>query len=283
MARQWAGARPHRLWRSYCDLLHTRLCQRWLPPTPVERALKTDLFDEAGAGAGLCPVLATRARTVVGIDVSSLTLRRARERHAIQAVGADVRRLPFADESFDLVLSNSTLDHFASLDDVAAALAELRRVLRTGGHLVLTLDNLANPAVALRNALPLALLTRLRLVPYYMGATCGPRRLALLAQQAGLVPLEVGTLMHCPRLPAVLLSQALDRFGSERLNAVFLGSLMWWESLARWPSRYRTGYFLTLKAIRGQPPAPAASESGQRIDVLDAGESAEVRSPRRAQ
>lgn len=256
VARHWAVARPQRLWRSYCDRINTRLCERWLPEMPVARALKTDLFDEASS-AGLCPLLATRARTVVGIDLSSLTLQRARMAQPTRVVGADVRRLPFADQVFDLVLSNSTLDHFASLDDVAMALAELRRVLKPGGHLVLTLDNLANPAVAVRNALPFRLLNRWRLVPYYVGATCGPRRLGLLVRQAGLEPVELGTLMHCPRLPAVLLAQALERFGSERLNALFLRILTWWESLEVLPTRYWTGYFLALKAVRPERPAPS--------------------------
>jgi SAM-dependent methyltransferase len=256
VAHHWAVARPQRLWRSYCDRINARLCEPWLPETPVARALKTDLFDEASTGAGLCPLLATRARTVVGIDVSWLTLQRARV-GPTQAVGADVRRLPFSDQSFDLVVSNSTLDHFASLDDVAMALAELRRVLKPGGHLVLTLDNLANPVVAVRNALPLRLLTRLHLVPYYVGATCGPRHLAIMVRQAGLEPLELGTMMHCPRLPAVLAAQALDRFGSERLKALFLRILTWWESLGGLPTRYWTGYFLALKAVRPAQLAPS--------------------------
>jgi SAM-dependent methyltransferase len=256
VARHWAEKRPQRLWRAYCDRVNAGLCERWLPPTPVARALKTDLFDEASAGAGLCRLLAARARTVIGIDVSSLILQRARVGQPAHVVGADVRRLPFADQSFDLVLSNSTLDHFASLDDVATALAELCRVLKIGGHLVLTLDNLANPAVAMRNALPIPLLTGLRLVPYYVGATCGPRRLRLMVRQAGLETLELGTVMHCPRLPAVLAAQALDRFGSERLKGQFLGALGWCESLGALPTRYWTGYFLALKAVRRERPAP---------------------------
>mgnify|MGYP006138370175 CR=1 FL=1 len=36
---------------------------------------------------------------------------------------------------------------------------------------------LINPVVRLRNALPFGLLRRTGLVPYYVGATCGPRRL----------------------------------------------------------------------------------------------------------
>ena len=43
VARHWAEARPHRLWRSYCDRIHAELCGRWLGEAMVDRALKTDL------------------------------------------------------------------------------------------------------------------------------------------------------------------------------------------------------------------------------------------------
>ena len=43
--------------------------------------------------------------------------------------------LPFPDRAFDLVISTTSFDHWA---DQAAGLAECRRVLAPGGHLVLT-------------------------------------------------------------------------------------------------------------------------------------------------
>lgn len=46
---------------------------------------------------------------------------------------ADAQALPFADESFDLVVANHMLYH---VPDRARALAEVRRVLRRGGRLV---------------------------------------------------------------------------------------------------------------------------------------------------
>lgn len=252
VAGHWALAQPHRLWRAYSDRLNSELCERWLPPGAVPRALKTDLFDEATTGVGLCAMLATKARSVVGIDVSRLTTRAARDRQPLRAICADVRSLPFADGSFDIVLSNSTLDHFDSLDDVARALAEIRRVLRVGGCLLLTLDNLANPALALRSALPWRLLARLGIVPYSFGATCGPRRLRRMVSGAGLDVIEAGTMMHCPRVFAVALAGLLDRFSAEGARAVFLRNLLYWEHLGRSPTRYQTGYFLTIKAVRGR-------------------------------
>ena len=56
----------------------------------------------------------------------------------------------FPPASFDVVLSTSTLDHFDRRDEIAVALAELRRVLADGGRLLVTLDNPANPILRLR-------------------------------------------------------------------------------------------------------------------------------------
>jgi SAM-dependent methyltransferase len=46
----------------------------------------------------------------------------------------DARRLEFPDESFDVVFSLSSFEHFGGRDDVAAAAREMGRVLRPGGH-----------------------------------------------------------------------------------------------------------------------------------------------------
>jgi SAM-dependent methyltransferase len=46
----------------------------------------------------------------------------------------DARRLEFPDESFDVVFSLSSFEHFGLPQDVAAAARELGRVLRPGGH-----------------------------------------------------------------------------------------------------------------------------------------------------
>ncbi|MEA2426054.1 MAG: hypothetical protein QOH13_2464 [Thermoleophilaceae bacterium] len=46
----------------------------------------------------------------------------------------DARRLEFPDDSFDVVFSLSSFEHFGGPADVAAAARELGRVLRPGGH-----------------------------------------------------------------------------------------------------------------------------------------------------
>ena len=178
VGEQWAGAGRDSLWRRHCDAVSARLLARWLPQGPVPRVLKTDLFDEA-LTAGLQHRLCRSAGLVVGIDLSQAIVREATRRCPdVGGLRADVRQLPFADDVFDAVVSLSTLDHFRAETDVVVSLHELRRTLRPQGLLLLTMDNAVNPLVALRNALPFAWLNRLGLVPYYVGATCGPRRTA---------------------------------------------------------------------------------------------------------
>lgn len=248
VAREWEAAHPQPLWRAFKDRLHAEWLWRHLPPGQVTRALKTDLFDEA-YGGGLASLLAARAEHVVGVDVSAAVVRVAQARHpGLRGVRADVRRLPFLSGHFDLVVSNSTLDHFASLDDVRLSLIELRRVLHGDGRLLLTLDNAANPFVALRNALPYRLLNRLGLVPYFVGATCGAGRLRGLLQQTGFEVVEEGTLLHNPRVLAVKASLLLQRHATPQAQRRFLRRLMAFERAAGWPTRSLTGHFITVVA-----------------------------------
>jgi ubiquinone/menaquinone biosynthesis C-methylase UbiE len=51
----------------------------------------------------------------------------------LDAIMGSIDHLPFADDTFDCVLANRVLYHVPSLDE---ALAELARVLRSGGSLV---------------------------------------------------------------------------------------------------------------------------------------------------
>ncbi|PWI13311.1 class I SAM-dependent methyltransferase [Streptomyces sp. Act143] len=91
--------------------------------------------------------LAGAGYDVVGSDLSP----RAAARAAVEAAerglrlptaAADMRRLPFAPSVFDVVVcADNSLPHLLSAADVSAALGEMRRVLRDGGLLVLTVRN----------------------------------------------------------------------------------------------------------------------------------------------
>ena len=237
-----------RLWREHSDAVNLALLARWLPVGACRRALKTDLFDEA-MGEGLYPLLAEHASEVTAADAALSVASAALARYpALLAAVADVRELPFASESFEVVVSNSTLDHFESARDVVRALGELRRVLRPGGRLLLTMDNLANPLVAIRNALPFALLQRLRLVPYPMGATFGPWRLKRILRTGGFEVLDTAAVMHCPRVFAVWRARSVERQAGAGSRQRLLRRLGRWESLGTLPTRFLTGYFVGVNA-----------------------------------
>ena len=154
VAETWRETQPQKLWRAHNDIVNSALLERWLPEGRIPRLLKTDLFDEA-VSEGLLSLLASRARMVLGMDISLQVLRSARVGNASLLVAAsDVRSLPFTRHAFDVVVSNSTLDHFDSQGEIVSSLKEIHRVLRPDGHLLLTLDNLANPVIFLRNLLP---------------------------------------------------------------------------------------------------------------------------------
>jgi SAM-dependent methyltransferase len=229
----WRETRGAALLRAYSDAANRRLLERWLPAR-AGRVLKTDVFDEAVA-KGLAPFLAGRAEALVAVDASPATIEAARRRHpGLDARVADVRSLPFEDGSFDVVVSTSTLDHFSARAGIDTALRELRRVLAPGGLAVVTLDNPWNPLVALRNALPAR---PHALVPYYVGATLGPRGLRAALAAAGFAVEELAAVMHAPRLAARALRPPL-RF------------LLAAERLERWPTRFLTGQFVAARARR---------------------------------
>jgi SAM-dependent methyltransferase len=254
VADSWSASQPQSLWRSYCDAAHRQWLSAELGDRKFQRALKTDAFDELAGDGGLARDLASRADGLVQIDISHRALHHAHEKAPqAQPTAADCRKLPFADGSFDLVFSNSTLDHLDSLEQVAGSLAELYRVLSPGGLLLVTLDNLRNPVIALRNRLPERLLTRHDLVPYQLGPTCGPGPLRRMLREVGFDPVSLRALMHCPRLPAIRLAAARERRGDANGESFVRGALAW-ERLAHWPTRYWTGYFVAASATRADAP-----------------------------
>ena len=105
------------------------------------RALSpTRVLDVATGGGHTALAFAPIARRVIAYDVTEPMLRAARgllrERGAASAtfVAGDVEALPFGDGAFDLVTCRIAAHHFA---DVAAAVREVRRVLRPGGSFLL--------------------------------------------------------------------------------------------------------------------------------------------------
>lgn len=243
---------------------YSALATRWFAGTPDGPTLKTDLFEEAVTPLHLFNVLGPQA---VGTDISLAVVRAAaarlqRERQPsrdpVPLAVSDLRALPYATGSFARILSGSSLDHFERHDDIAVALAELVRCLRPGGCLVVTFDNPHNPLVWLRNALPLSWLTRIGLVPYFVGATYTRADAQRTLTALGLQVTHVGSMGHVPRAPAIWASDLQAR-RSRHVSRGLLRAFGWFD---RWLDggalQLLSGYYLAVRAIKPRDAATTA-------------------------
>jgi 2-polyprenyl-3-methyl-5-hydroxy-6-metoxy-1,4-benzoquinol methylase len=116
----------------------------------LERVVAGDRVLDLGCGEGrFTTELARAGARVVGVDVAEEPLRRARARDPALELHAvdDGAPWPLADTCFDVVWAGEVIEHVA---DTAAWLSEVRRVLRSGGRLLLSTP--ANGRLALAHA-----------------------------------------------------------------------------------------------------------------------------------
>jgi ubiquinone/menaquinone biosynthesis C-methylase UbiE len=106
---------------------------------PLAEHIRTDgALLEIGTGTGaFLPALreiAPRAR-IVSLDLARAMLQQARQRFPDAALAqADAHALPLRAQAFDRVICHNSFPHFA---DQPRALHEIRRVLRSGGRLLI--------------------------------------------------------------------------------------------------------------------------------------------------
>src|SRR5688500_6860118 len=115
-----------------------------VPDLAGKLLFKTDLWDEA-KNSEILLWAAQRGARVAGADIALATAVQARQVLVGQRpllAAADVRRLPFRDGTLDLVYSMGTIEHFP---EYRAAVAEIFRVLKSGGRAIVGVPNLLDP------------------------------------------------------------------------------------------------------------------------------------------
>jgi ubiquinone/menaquinone biosynthesis C-methylase UbiE len=112
-----------------------------------------DLVLDLGCGnAMMLPFVLEKEAYYRGLDISENLLEIARRRYAEEVrsgragfARGEATALPYPDEEFDLVISFAVLHHIPSPEMRRKFFSELRRVLRPGGNVRLTVWNLSNP------------------------------------------------------------------------------------------------------------------------------------------
>ncbi len=242
--------------------VHLEMCARWAPSTTHPRILKTDVFAEA-----VCPPRAfswdiSQDGQLVAFDISAHLTTQARTHapalgHADTAyVVADARRLPFADDAFDLIVSDSTLDHFRDASDIAVALEEMARVLRPGGTLIITLDNPRNFTQPL-----MKLWLLLGWAPFFIGQTLSRKALIRALEDARLKVIKSDALLHHLRFftkSGLRMMRRIIPRHAERIGRTVLSMT---EGLGRLPTREQTALFVAACAVK---PGTSTCETALR-------------------
>jgi SAM-dependent methyltransferase len=231
---------------TYLDLIN-----RWVDLKSSKRLLKTDLFEEAVGEDQLLFELAGSARVAVGMDISPMAAARARERagpsgnNNIKYVCCDVRQLPFEACTFDVIVSDSTLDHFVDKRDILIALKEMWRILEPGGTLILTMDNKSNWSDAF-----FRLWIKAGMAPYFSGHTYSIKEANKALREIGFDVTENTAVIHNPRLITRWLAGLLVFISRTRSPGWIKKGLRLLDTLENRRTRYLTGIYIAVKAVK---------------------------------
>jgi SAM-dependent methyltransferase len=120
------------------------LSEQFFPPLAGRLFFKTDLWDEAKNSEILCWATEQGARPA-GVDIALGIVQQARSVFGERRPGfvvADIRAIPFRSNSFDLIYSMGTIEHFPEYE---GSVHELFRVLKPGGAAIVGVPNKLDP------------------------------------------------------------------------------------------------------------------------------------------
>jgi SAM-dependent methyltransferase len=231
--------------------VHLRLMARWCPDLHGKTILKTDLFEEAHGPDQFFFELEVPGGARLGMDISPVIVRRARQEATTRGIASctlvvgDVLALPIRAESLDVIVSNSTLDHFPGPKYINAALRELYGTLKPGGTLVVTLDNPGSLSYLVGRFKRI-----LRPDPFFLGHTLSRRELTATLVEIGYRVTDTTAILHGLENHSSAAMQIAMRLGGQRLHRAMRAMLALLERLEAAPTRYLTGAFIAARAIK---------------------------------
>lgn len=210
-----------------------------------KRVLKLDLWNEA-FNTRILDWMREQGAQVVGLDLSRVVAFQARRNarangHAPALLRADIRELPFAAGSFDVVYTMGTIEH---IDEYREAIREIHRVLKPGGRAVIGVPHKWD--LFLR-PLMVWVLDAFGQYLYAPEKSFSGAELRRDVEQAGLRVVERTGILTLPgflRMADLFLyTRGIPLY---RLSPLFLAPFQYVETRWRWPGRF--GYLLTVVA-----------------------------------
>jgi ubiquinone/menaquinone biosynthesis C-methylase UbiE len=175
---------------------------------------------------------ARKVRSWVGIDLSGPSLEAAeailkRELHPDMAAKfsfrvADACELPFDDDTFDIAVSMSTVDHIPSAEARQKAVAEMARTTKPGGHVIVTVPN----RWCVPYAAGVSKMTREKTLHYGYVHLFSPPEIRRMGERAGLKPVAFASSIASPEVwlpgyPFFVRWPAKLAFGALRVGSHF--------------------------------------------------------------
>jgi len=150
---RWVARYPRFLQRLYhgSRTIHDEFDDELAPLITPE----TVLLDVGCGRKGIMERYVGRTRLAVGVDLSLDALKRNRVLDRLAR--AEAHRLPFKDHSFDVILTQWLVEHLERPD---LACAEMARVLRPGGRMLIVTNSVYHPMMFLSAVLPAGLRDR---------------------------------------------------------------------------------------------------------------------------
>lgn len=109
------------------------------------------LILELGCGSGEDATYVQKAsKNIIGVDISAIALKTFKNK-GFQGILANVRALPFRNNSFDCAIASGLLHHLAGQGDLAEYVTEFVRVTKKRGYVIALEPNVFHPSGILMN------------------------------------------------------------------------------------------------------------------------------------